>query len=428
MTGGGRSRFWHSYADMKSVTETGELVITRGDGSYVFDENGQRYLDLSASLWYCLIGHGRREMAQAAADQMLRLEAYSTFADLSNPPARDLADRVASLAPVSDAVVFFTSGGSDSVDTAIKIVRRYWQALGEPDRTALIGRSGAYHGMHLGGTSLAGIPAMRHGSHEPLHDVRHVRWDSLAALEETVADCGPGRIAAIFAEPVMGVGGVLAPPDGYFPGVQDICRRTGALLVADEVITGFGRLGTWFGCSRLGIEPDLIVCAKGITSGYLPLGAVIAGPRVSAPFYNGTVGPWRHGYTYSGHATACAVALANLDIIEREDLLTRSRQLESELARRLAPLASHDLIAEVRAGPGALAALRLSPDALERSPTLPAQFSGTLRQHGTLTRALVGGEIQISPPLIWTGTELDRMEQAINQTLQALSTHTTRLS
>jgi putrescine---pyruvate transaminase len=422
MTREAASRFWHSYADMKSVTETGELVITRGKGSYVFDEDGRRYLDMSASLWYCLIGHGRPEMAEAAAEQMLRLEAYSTFSDLSNPPARELADRVASLVPIRDAVVFFTSGGSDSVDTAIKIVRRYWQALGETDRTVLIARSGAYHGMHLGGTSLAGIPAMRQSTGEPSDDVRHVQWDSLTAIEQAVADCGPGRIAAIFAEPVMGVGGVLAPPDGYLRGVQDICRRTGALLVADEVITGFGRLGTWFGCSRAGIEPDLIVCAKGITSGYLPLGAVVAAPRVSTPFYNGLVGPWRHGYTYSGHATACAVALANLDIIEREDLLSRSQQLETELAQRLAPLAGHDLIAEVRAGFGALASLCLSPDALERSPALPAQFSGTLRQHGILTRALVGGEIQISPPLIWTDTELDLMEQSIGRTVETLST------
>jgi putrescine---pyruvate transaminase len=421
MTRGARSSFWHSYADMQSVMETGELIIVRGDGSYVFDEDDRRYLDMSASLWYCLIGHGRREMAEAAANQMLRLEAYSTFSDLSNPPARDLAERVASLAPMRGAVVFFTSGGSDSVDTAIKIVRRYWQALAETDRTVLIVRSGAYHGMHLGGTSLVGIPAMRQAGNELLNDVRHVQWDSLAAIEETIADVGAGRVAAIFAEPVLGVGGVLAPPDGYLLGVQDICSRTGALLVVDEVITGFGRLGTWFGCSRVGIEPDLIVCAKGLTSGYLPLGAVVAGPRVSAPFYNGMVGPWRHGYTYSGHATACAVALANLDVIEREDLLSRSRHLEGELAQRLASLVNHDLIAEVRAGFGALASLRLSPDALERSPTLPAQFSGMLRQHGTLTRALVGGEIQISPPLIWTGAELDWMEQAIDRTVKALS-------
>ena len=347
---------------MKSVAETGELVITRGDGSYVFDETGRRYLDMSASLWYCLIGHGRREMAQAAADQMLRLEAYSTFADLSNPPARELADRVASLAPMGDAVVFFTSGGSDSIDTAVKITGRYWQALAETDRTLLIARSGAYHGMHIGGTSLAGIPAMRQSSREPLNDVRHVQWDSLAAIEETIADAGAGRIAAIFVEPVMGVGGVLAPPDGYLLGVQDICRRTGALLVVDEVITGFGRLGTWFGCSRTWDRTRPHSVCKG------PYVGIFAARRSG-----GGSSRERTILQWCGGAVAARLYLLrpchgvrgstqpNLDIIEREDLLSCSRRLESELAQRLTSLASHDLIAEVRAGFGALASLRLSP-------------------------------------------------------------------
>lgn len=416
-------RFWHSYADMYAVAEHGELMITRGEGSYVFDEDGRRYLDLSASLWYCLVGHGRAELARAAAEQMEKLETYSTFTDLSNPPARELAERVASLAPMGDAVTFFTSGGSDAIDTAIKITKRFWNAFGEPARTVLIARVGAYHGMHLGGTSLVGIPAMRDGYGDLLSDVRHVAWDSLDALESTIEDVGPNSVAAVLLEPVLGVGGVLAPPDGYLAGVQEICRRTGALLIADEVITGFGRLGSWFACERFGIEPDLIVCAKGLTSGYLPLGAVIAGPRVSAPFYDGTVGPWRHGYTYAGHATVCAVALANLDLIEEEDLLSCSRRLERQIADRLAPLADHELVAEVRAGVGAFASLRLDPEALNRMPGLPAQFSATLRERGALTRALVGGEIQISPPLIWTDTELDMMADVLEHTADSVISH-----
>jgi len=417
------SRFWHSYADMKAIADHGELVIARGEGSYVFDEDDRRYLDLSASLWYCLVGHGRSELARAAAEQISKLEAYSTFTDLTNPPARELAERVGALAPMTDSVVFFTSGGSDSIDTAIKIVKRFWQAIGEPQRTWLIGRTKAYHGMHLGGTSLVGIDPMRDGYGDLLGDVRHVEWNSLTALEQTVADLGSDSVAAILLEPVIGVGGVLAPPAGYLEGVQAICERTGALLIADEVVTGFGRLGEWFGSTRLGIKPDLIACAKGITSGYLPLGAVIAGPRVSTPFYDGTVGPWRHGYTYAGHATACAVALANLDIIEREGLLTRSRLLERELAGRLSPLEEHDLIAEVRAGLGSFASLRLAPEALERSPTLPAEFSAALREHGALTRALVGGEIQISPPLIWDEEELDLMDRVLEQAVDSISVH-----
>jgi putrescine---pyruvate transaminase len=415
------SRLWHPYADMHVVGQTGELVITNGEGAYVVDESGRRYLDLSASLWYCLVGHGRAELARAAADQMMRLETYSTFSDISNPPADELARRVSDLSPMTDAVVFFTSGGSDSIETAIKIVKRYWQTLDEPQRTMLLVRTGAYHGMHMGGTGLVGIPAMQQGHTDLGGDVRHVQWDSLDAIENAVDELGSERIAAVFVEPVIGVGGVLAPPAGYLKGVQEICRRTGALLVVDEVITGFGRVGAWFASTRFGIEPDLLVCAKGLTSGYLPLGAVIAGQRVSAPFYDGTVGPWRHGYTYSGHATACAVALANLDILDREDLLAASRHLEAALAERLTPFADHPLVAEVRAGVGAMASIRLAPDALERTPTLPAQFSGTLRAYGALTRTLVGGEIQISPPLIWTDTELDWMHNSIHQTLHALS-------
>lgn len=421
MSRAGNSRLWHPYADMQAVGQSGELVLTRGEGSYVVDESGRRYLDLSASLWYCLVGHGRAELAQAAADQMVQLETYSTFSDISNVPAEELAARVSELAPMDKAVVFFTSGGSDSIETALKMVKRYWQALGEPERTVQIARTGAYHGMHMGGTGLVGIPAMRQGHTDLGSDVRHVQWDSLDAIENAIDELGPSRIAAIFVEPIIGVGGVLAPPTGYLAGVQEICRRTGALLVVDEVVTGFGRVGEWFASTRFEIEPDLIVCAKGLTSGYLPLGAVIAGNRVSAPFYDGTVGPWRHGYTYSGHATACAVALANLDILDRENLLAASRQLEVALAERLSPFADHALVSEVRAGVGAMASISLTPDALEKTPTLPAQFSATLREHGALTRTLVGGEIQISPPLIWTTTELDWMQNSIELTLDTLT-------
>jgi adenosylmethionine-8-amino-7-oxononanoate aminotransferase len=275
--------------------------------------------------------------------------------------------------------------------------------------------------MHMGGTGLVGIPAMQQGHDDLGGDVRHVAWDSLEAIEKELDEVGAERVAALFVEPVIGVGGVLAPPPGYLEGVQEICRRTGVLLVVDEVITGFGRLGDWFASTRFGIEPDLIACAKGLTSGYLPLGAVIAGDRVRAPFYDGTIGPWRHGYTYSGHATACAVALANLDILDREELLAASRRLEVSLAHRLSPFADHPLVSHVRAGVGAMASISLAPGALMSTPTLPAQFSSTLREHGALTRTLVGGEIQISPPLIWTDSELDWMQDSIRQTLDTLT-------
>src|SRR6266536_15134 len=320
-------RFWHPFADMRAISSGGELVIDRGEGSHVFDTDGRRYVDATASLWYCNVGHGRREIADAAAEQMRRLETYSTFGDIANRPALDLAERVAGYAPVEDPRVFLTSGGSDSIDTAVKLARRYWQARGELDRTLVVSRTGSYHGMHLAGTSLAGIEPNRAGYGALMQGVDSVPWDSAEALGELIARVGPERVAAFFCEPVIGAGGVFHAPPGYLAKVRDLCRETGVLLVADEVVTGFGRVGSWFASERFALEPDLIVCAKGITSGYLPLGAVIAAGRVAEPFFDGTVGMWRHGYTYSGHATVAAAALANLDIIEREGLLERSRSL-----------------------------------------------------------------------------------------------------
>jgi adenosylmethionine-8-amino-7-oxononanoate aminotransferase len=255
----------------------------------------------------------------------------------------------------------------------------------------------------------------------PLVDwAHHVAWDSVKDLEDTVERIGPDRVAAIICEPVIGVGGVLAPPDGYLQGVEALCRRTGALLIADEVVCGFGRVGAWFGSQRFGITPDLIVCAKGITSGYLPLGAVIAGARVREPFYNGIVGPFRHGYTYSGHATVCAVAMANLDIIEDERLLPNANWLEGELTKRLKPLEEHPMVGTVRSGVGVLAAVALEPNALSQDPQLPAKTAAALRDAGVLTRAIVGGELQISPPLVIGSPELIEMVNAFAHALDAV--------
>ena len=345
--------FWHSFADM-SVVEQGELVIDRGEGVSVWDEGGRRYLDATASLWYCNVGYGRTEIADAASAQMRRLPAYSTFGDNSNRPAIELAERVASVAPMPDSKVFFTSGGSDSIDTATKMARRFWQVTGQPERTLLITRERAYHGMHIAGTSLAGIEANATGYGDLVEGVMKVAWDSVDALRTAIETAGPERVAAFFCEPILGAGGVFPAPHGYLKEVRELCRETGVLSVADEVITGFGRTGDWFASSRLELEPDLITCAKGITSGYLPMGAVIASPRVAAPFFDGTAGVWRHGYTYSGHATAAAAGLANLDILEREALPARALQLETELADALAPLEEHDLVSEVRRGVGVL--------------------------------------------------------------------------
>jgi putrescine---pyruvate transaminase len=412
--------FWHSFADMSLVEQHGELVVDRGEGAYVWDEDGRRYLDATASLWYCNVGYGREEIADAVSTQIRRLAAYSTFGDASNRPAIELAERVASLAPVADSKVFLTSGGSDSIDTATKMARRYWQVKGEPDRTIFITRERAYHGMHIAGTSLAGIEANAAGYGELVGDVVKVAWDSVDALREAIAAAGPERVAAFFCEPVIGAGGVFAAPHGYLRDVRDVCREAGVLFVADEVITGFGRVGDWFASSRLHLEPDLITCAKGITSGYLPMGAVIAAPWIAEPFYDGTAGLWRHGYTYSGHATAAAAALANLDILEREALPERALALETELADALAPLEEHRLISEVRRGVGVLAAVQLEPAAIADDATLPARFVAACRANGVLTRALGTGALQISPTLTLSKDETTELVEGISAALGTL--------
>jgi putrescine aminotransferase len=291
-------RFWHSFADMSSIEANGELVVERGEGVHIWDERGKRYLDATAALWYCNVGYGRDEIADAAAAQLRTLPAYSTFGDLSNRPAIELCERVAALAPVADSKVFLTSGGSDSIDTAAKMTRRYWQLVGQPDRTVFITRERAYHGMHIAGTSLAGIEANATGYGMLVGDVVKIAWDSTDELRDAIALATPGRVAAFFCEPVIGAGGVFAAPAGYLEEVRSICEETGVLFVADEVITGFGRVGDWFASSRWELRPDLVTCAKGITSGYLPMGAVIASPAVAEPFWKPGAGIWRHGYSY----------------------------------------------------------------------------------------------------------------------------------
>lgn len=409
--------FWHPFADMAAVVAGGELSIVRGEGSHIFDADGRRYLDATASLWYCNVGHGRTEIADAVAAQMRELESYSTFQDLTNPPVRALVERIAAMAPVANSRVFLTSGGSDSIDSATKIVRRYWALMGEPERIVLLRRERAYHGMHTAGTSLAGIPANLEGYGGLLQDVVEVAWDDAEDLRATIERMGPGRVAAFFCEPIIGAGGVFAPPPGYLDAVRQICRDTGVLFVADEVITGFGRTGEWFASTRWSLEPDLLTCAKGITSGYLPLGAVIAAPRVWEPFFAPGVGMFRHGYTYSGHAAVAAAAGVNLDIIEREGLLARAVELEGQLAEALGPLASHELVSEVRAGVGVVAAVQIDPAALAADAGLLGRVVPACRKNGIMTRTLATGAIQVSPPLSLSDDEVEELASGIGAAL-----------
>jgi adenosylmethionine-8-amino-7-oxononanoate aminotransferase len=413
--------FWHPFADMAQVEERGALSLVRGEGAYVFDDAGRRYLDATASLWYCNVGWGRDEIAEAAARQMRELPAYSTFGDLTNPPAEALATRVANMAPVAGSKVFLTSGGSDSIDTATKMARRYWQLRDEPHRAILIRREKAYHGMHTAGTSLAGIPANATGHGELIEDVTEVPWNDAEALGAAIERDDPERVAAFFCEPVIGAGGVFPPPPGYLQAAREVCREMDVLFIADEVITGFGRTGDWFASNRFGLDPDIITCAKGITSGYLPMGAVIASPAVAEPFFTPGAGLWRHGYTYSGHASVAAAALANLDIMEREDLCGRALKLESALFDALAPLADHDMVEEVRGGVGVLAAVNLRQDLVAEDASLPAKVGGACREAGMLIRPLVGGALAVSPPLVIDDEGIAEMAEAFRAGLDAVA-------
>ena len=416
-------RFWHPFADMRAVLASGELIIERGEGATVFDADGRRYIDATASLWYCNVGHGRREIADAAAAQMSKLAAYSTFGDFANRPVLDLAERVAAHAPVDDPKVFLTSGGSDSIDTALKLARRYWQAMGQPDRVLAVSRTGGYHGMHIAGTALAGIEANRAGYGGELlgGGAEAVAWDSADALEELISRVGAEHVAAFFCEPVIGAGGVFHAPPGYLAKVRDICRQTGVLFIADEVVTGFGRVGSWFASERFDLDPDLIVAAKGITSGYLPLGALIASGRIAEPFFDGTVGMWRHGYTYSGHAAVAAAACANLDILEGDGLIERARTLEIELADALKPLASHELISEIRVAEGVFAAVQIDPARIAEDATLPMKVVAAARPEGIATRALATGAIHVSPALVITRSELDELADGLRRALDTVN-------
>lgn len=407
------THFWHPFADMAAVSADGELVIAKGDGAYVWDEQGRRYLDASGGLWYCNVGYGRQEIADAVARQMADLPAYSAFGDIANRPVLQLAERLAGLAPIPDSVSFFTSGGSDSVDTAVKLARHYWQVLERPEKSVIIARRHAYHGMHIAGTSLAGIDVNRGGYGELLPDIVTVDWDDSAALAKRIDEIGPDRVAAFFCEPVVGAGGIHLPPEDYLTEVRQVCHERDVLFVSDEVITGFGRLGAWFASGRFDLRPDLMLVAKGLTSGYLPMGGVVAAPRVAEPFWSQPGRMWRHGYTYSGHAAAAAAALANLDIMEREDLPGRVREIEPALAEGLRPLTSHSLVSEVRAGLGMLAAIQLDADVLQERPGLPGEVITALRRHGVVTRAIAGGAIQISPSLIFDRSHIRELHDAL---------------
>jgi putrescine aminotransferase len=411
--------FWHPFADMSAV-DGHEFILDSGDGAYVTAADGRRYLDASAGLWYCNVGHGRRELGEAAMRQMSSLAAFSNFGDLATQPTLELADRLAALSGMDDAKVFFTSGGSDAVDTAVKFVRRYWTLLGQPSRQSIITRTRSYHGMHLAGTSLSGIAANRDGYGDLDPHVRNCAWDDPDDLERVILEAGSSSIAAFFCEPIIGAGGVYAPPDGYLQRVRAICREHDVLFVADEVITGFGRAGAMFGSLRWDIQPDLLLAAKGLTSGYLPMGAVLIAGAVAEPFWTTPGLMWRHGYTYSGHATAAAVAMANLDIIEGENLVGRVAENQLALGAALAPLRHHRFVISVRAGVGLLGAVQLDPGILAEQPDLGLRLVRAMRERGVITRMLADGSVQVSPTFVVTREDIGLIASAIDEGLTSL--------
>ncbi len=401
-----------------SKVQHAPFIVDRGDGIYVYDESGRQYLDAAASLWYMNVGYGRDEIVDAMEAQLRKLPAFHTFIEYATRPPIDLANRIAAVSPDPNSKVFFGSGGSDAVDTAAKMARRYFNAIGQPERTVFISREWAYHGMHPYGTSLGGMEPNRLGyGGELVADVVIVPYDDAEAVDKAIDHAGADRIAGVFVEPMIGAGGIRPVSQDYLTSVQRSIHNAGGLYISDEVITGFGRAGDWFAANKFGLEPDLITFAKGVTCGYAPLGGVIASSKIAAPFFDTPGLMFRHGYTYSGHATACAAGLVVMDILEREGLLARAGELEDEIYQALLPLEDLPVVDHVRRGVGALAAVQLT---VGEDETLPYRAATACREAGLLTRAVGGGGLQVSPPLIMTQDQVAEMAGLFRSGLESL--------
>lgn len=409
-------------------------IFVRGSGCSLWDAAGREYLDATGGLWLAQIGHGRDEIAEAAAAQLRRLEYFTSFWDFSNDRAIELAERLAQLSPDGLDLTYFTCGGSEGNDAALKTARYYHAQRGETSRTWILSRTTAYHGLAYGGGTATGFEDMKHGVGPLLPDVAHLTpphpfrtwlFDGqdptdfcVAELEATIERLGAENIAAMIAEPVMGVAGMVIPPEDYWPRITAVLRRHGILLVLDEVVTAFGRLGRWFAADHFGITPDILVTAKGLTSGYAPLGAVMMSREVGDVVMTGHGYPV--GYTYSGHPVCCAVASVNLDILEREDLLTAASRTGAYLAAQLEPLRELPVVGEIRqAGMGI--ALELVADQESREP-LPEPGPGladVIRDEtGVVVRVSSSHNLVFSPPLVMTESEADRAVEGVASVLR----------
>lgn len=414
-----RAHVLHPHATVGRPPEP--LIVERARGARLWDVEGREYLDGTCGLWQCLVGHGRPELAEVAARQMERLEFYASFWHFSNPPAIELAERLVQLSPPGLDTVFFTNGGSEGNESAIKLARLAWHAQGRPERTVVLSRQGAYHGVASAALAATGLPAFHQGFGPLTPGFVHLTKPHgarlgadavdvlVAELEQTIAEIGADRIAAFIGEPLLGVGGMVPPPPGYWERVQEVLRRHDILLVVDEVVTAFGRIGHWFGCEYYGIDPDIVVTAKGLSSGYVPMGAVLVGSRVRQ-LLDGA--PFRHGFTYNGHPVGAAVSLANLDLIEKEGLLERATVVGGRILDGLRAVADEPHVFEVR-GVGMTFGVEL--EMADATPVADAA-----RELGVLVRAS-GPTIVMSPPLVIEEAQADRLVEVVTAAVRSVA-------
>ncbi|PVA05920.1 aspartate aminotransferase family protein [Thalassorhabdomicrobium marinisediminis] len=424
----------HPFTDGADLAKTGARVITGADGVTLTDSNGHKILDAMSGLWCVNIGYGRRELAEAASRQMMELPYYNTFFQTTHVPAIALASKLAELAPRDLNHVFYAGGGSEANDTNIRLVRHYWMQKGQPERNIIISRKNAYHGSTLGGGSLGGMSGMQTQGVPVIPGIHHIDqpdwWseggdmsphdfglERARQLEKAIEELGAHRVAAFIAEPVQGAGGVIVPPDSYWPEIQRICDEHGILLIADEVICGFGRTGHWFGSQHYDIRPHIMTIAKGLSSGYAPIGGSLVCDEV-AEVVNGA-GDFNHGYTYSGHPVACAVALENLRILEEEKIIDRvAAETAPYLAEKWQGLTDHPLVGEAKIV-GMMGSIALTPHKDSRAAF--AAEAGTVGLHcrtrcfaNGLVMRHVGDRMIIAPPLVITKDEIDTLiERAV---------------
>lgn len=420
----------HPFTDHKEMAEKGgSRIITRAEGVYIYDSEGRKILDGMAGLWCVNLGYGRRELVDAATAQMLELPYYNNFFQCTHPPAIELSALLSELSPGNFKQVFFTGSGSEANDTQIRLIRRYWDLLGQPDRMTIIARKNAYHGSTIAGASLSGMSSMHEQMRLPVPGIVHIEQPyrfELGAdmpaeefglrqarlLEEKILEIGSDKVAAFIAEPVQGAGGVIIPPDSYWPEIQRICDDYGILLVADEVITAFGRLGEWFGSSHFGIRPDLISFAKGVTSGYLPLGGSLVSERVADVIIS-KGGEFAHGFTYSGHPAACAVALATIRIMQDEHIVEQVKEHTAPyFKQRWATLAEHPIVGEARSL-GLMAALEIvkhksTRERFHKDLKAGARCRDFCVDNGLVMRA-VGDTMIVAPPLVIEQQHVDEL-------------------